>query len=424
MAPKFGNYLFRNLKGQTSEPSTESAAKQSDALGTLEEQTIVLQEGDLEGEGLDAPLLDWSKAEEGKIQVQLKDTEGLLEGRVTVKASILQGICPRLFVDSVKKEYLYSVSLKTVVLQIQAHLKRYQWQTTTPVGPDFDTPIAQVAREDEGFFKLEENARPVPSPEKVRPPDEPSGPLLTPADRPTFPLIREKLRLVEEQRELRTEVDPLEVFVQPPKPFQPCTVLPEKPKFDPFQDLPKIGLKQVPHLTSREDSSNLGKQSVTSSAQVFETIQTETTSNPPTSSKPLRRIGLERLQEIFLTEDLLDARQVARLVASLPKVKGVLILFEDGTVMGGNLPQGFNIDAAFMAPNLARVVQQFHQGLSGEEVSGLMILGDLPISLFFYGNISLLIAHEGRGLLPGMRERMSEVARALHALYDGLTIES
>jgi hypothetical protein len=201
-------------------------------------------------------------------------------------------------------------------------------------------------------------------------------------------------------------------------------VLPEKPTFDPFQDLPKIGSKQVQHFPSREDSSNPGKQTVTSPVQVFETIRAEATPNPPTLSKPLRRIGLERLQEIFLTDDLLDARQVAQLVTALPKVKGVLILFEDGTVMGGNLPQGFNMGAAFMAPNLVRAVQQFHQGLSGEEVSGLMILSDLPISLFFYGNISLLIAHEGRGLLPGMRERMSEVARALHALYDGLTIES
>jgi len=61
-------------------------------------------------------------------------------------------------------------------------------------------------------------------------------------------------------------------------------------------------------------------------------------------------LGLERLQEIFLTDDFLDARLVAKLLRAFPKVKGALILLEDGTVIGGDLPEGFQLDAAFAAP--------------------------------------------------------------------------
>jgi hypothetical protein len=423
MAPKFGNYLFRNLKGQIPEESADPSVNQSDVLGALEEQTIVLQSSDIETDGPSAPHLNWPKVGERGVEIQLRDTKGILEGRVTVKASVLFRVCPVLFDSPPENEHLFPVSLKTVVLQIQAHLKKYQRDTAKPTGPDFDTPIAQVAREDEGFFKLEENATKNEPVIKESKPQNQAGPILTPADRPKFPFIREKPYPIESNSPSESEALPVSVrppIPSPPIPNVPRVAMPEKPKIDLFKDLPKVGSRSVPPRSEAPSETGKSPHSVTSS----ETSIRPVPNAEPTLSKPLRRMGLERLQEIFLTDDLLDARQVARLVSELPRVKGTLILYEDGNIMGGELPPGFHMETAVAAPAFVRAVQQFAEQLNGREVSGLTILGNLPVSLFAHGSVTLIIEHEGRGLLPGMRERMAEVVRALHVLYDGLTIES
>jgi hypothetical protein len=55
--------------------------------------------------------------------------------------------------------------------------------------------------------------------------------------------------------------------------------------------------------------------------------------------------------------------------------------------------------------------------LKSREACAVTIFLDQPVSLCSAGNICILIAHEGRGLLPGMRERICGIARALDLLY-------
>src|SRR5271165_3774656 len=98
--------------------------------------------------------LDWSKVDQEEIALQLKDTQGILDGRVTVKASTLKRIHPKLLPVQLDADYLFPVSLRTVVLQVQANLNQNPGEVVKPIGPDFDTPTAQVAREDEGFSSL------------------------------------------------------------------------------------------------------------------------------------------------------------------------------------------------------------------------------------------------------------------------------
>jgi hypothetical protein len=129
-----------------------------------------------------------------------------------------------------------------------------------------------------------------------------------------------------------------------------------------------------------------------------------------------RRIGLERLQELFITDDLLDGRQVAKLLTALPKVKGALIMFGDGTLVAGDLPEGYHLDSALLAPVIMRTVQNFSRRLKSSESPAFTIFSDPPVSVFAEGNICIVIAHERRGLLPGMLERIRETARALDAL--------
>jgi hypothetical protein len=354
--------------------------------------------------------LDWSKVEGEQIALRLKDTNGLMNGRVTVEASTLQRICPSLFSTPPADGQVLKVSLKSVVLQIQAHLNKTARASARPVGPDFDTPIAQVAREDEGFFKLEKSAQAACEPLKANTEDKPEvqGPLLTPADRPVFPLIREKPR----PEERLCEPAPLEVDLPPP--------LLEKPaKFDPFADLPKVEPKRK--ADTADIAGNAGNAGNETSTQQRETnsahADTLIRRHAETSVKPRRRIGLERLQEIFLTDDLLDAREVAKLLGRLPKVKGALIMLNDGKLLGGELPGGYNAQEALGAPALLRATQELNHRVRASDASAITIFAEQPLSIFGEGNVCIVLAHEGRGLLPGMRERVSEIASALSALY-------
>jgi hypothetical protein len=372
MPPKLGNYLFSNLKGETPGESSNASGDGRPAFGALNEQMIVLRKDDISADDPEAPTLDWSKVERGEIAVPLRDTQGITDGRVTVRASTLQRICPELLPIELDHEYLFPVSLKTVVLQVQAYLNENSAEVIRPIGPDFDTPIAQVARQDEAFFELEKLARPpiAPTEQRAQTQQMAAGPTLTPADRPTFPLIRNKSPAEGPKSGPQIAQDKLEATTQSDH-LEPTRIR-----------LEEIGL----------DVSG-------------------------TAQRPLRASDMQRLQEIFMTEDLLDVRQVANLIAALPRVAGALIMLGDGRLLGGELPAGYQAESALLAPAVMRTVQRFSRQLRLCESSALTIFSDPQVSVFAEGNFCILIAHEGRGLLPGMRELIGETAKALHSLY-------
>jgi hypothetical protein len=371
MPPKFGNYLFSNLKGQAPELSRSRSGDLPHAFGELKEQMIILRREDFRADDPGAPELDWSKVDQGKIAIKLKDTQGMLDGRVTVKASTLQRIHPALLPVQLDSDYLFAVSLRTVVLQVEGNLKQNAGEVVKPIGPDFDTPIAQIAREDEGFLKFEKLAQPPPAAsEETAETKIAAESTLSPVDRPSFPLIRTKPSAERAKSEPAIPQGPLSA--------------PRQSEYAETKGTPvaKVGL----------NARGIGQ-------------------------KPLRRIGLERLQEIFITDDLLDACQVAKLLAGFPKVKGALIMLGDGTLVGGDLPEGYDLDSALLAPVIMRTVQEFGRRLKSSESPAFTIFGDPPISVFAEGNVCILIAHERRGLLPGMLERIGETAKALDAFY-------
>jgi hypothetical protein len=394
MPPKFGNYLFRNLKGQSDAAKTDSPSLEEAA--ELADQTIVLRPADFVDS--DAGALAWPSLNPPEIRVQFRDTQGLMEGRVVIAAGVLRRNYPKLVPEEIKDEALFPVSLKTVVLQLQNCLRREN--TAASAGPptDFDTPIAQVAREDEGFLKLEREAQ-----DDLSRPEIPDQPQFSEGVSP-FPLIREK--------PLTTPPNPPAIQVTwPPSPT--AAPPPTETRQDPFKDLPKVGPHRGdrhPDLSSREFEIRTERKSAAAG------ISAELAPQP--ADKPVRRLALERLQEIFLTDDFLDARHVAKLLRAFPKVKGALILLEDGTAMGGDLPEGFHRDAAFAAPGLLRASREFVGALNGSSVAAVTLLADVPISVFLEHKVCILIAHEGRGLLPGMRERISDIAKALDAMYE------
>ena len=123
------------------------------------------------------------------------------------------------------------------------------------------------------------------------------------------------------------------------------------------------------------------------------------------------------LREIFMTEDNLDVIRVADMIAGLPKVNHAVVLSGE-TVLGGALPEGYQMDAAILAPALMRTVHEFERRIrSSAESLAVTLMGEKPLSIFTEGNIYILIAFEGRGLLPGVAKRIKEIARALDAIH-------
>ncbi len=373
MARNFGHHLIRNRKCPV--PSDSSAVDFPDTFAELNEQVIILSREDICADASVAPFLDWSMFEKEEIAVQLKDTEGLAEGSVTIKASTLQRIHPALLPVQFEAEYRFPISLKTVVLQVQAHLLQSSEERPSPADLDFDTPIAQVAREDEGFFKLAKIAEPIETPigERAQAKRKISGPILTPADRPAFQMLRKK----------------------------------SSTEYADSRPLSRSSATDPAKLQSGCPESEL-RRPVSAGSKVEAIAQDS-----------MRRIGLERLREIFMTEDQLDARQVANLLANFPKVNSAFVMLGDGTVLGGTLPGGYHLETALLASVIMRSVREFDRNLRSNETSAVTLLGERPVTLFGEGNVCILISHEGRGLLPGMLERIREVARALDALCGG-----
>jgi hypothetical protein len=393
MPPKFGNYLFRNLKGQSETPPDSTNLE---GAAELADQTILLRPEDFVESGSACDALDWSNLDPTEIRVQFRDTQGLMEGRVMIAAGALRHHYPKLVPAEVKDEVLFTLSLRTVVLQLQNCIRGDGNPAPVPQ-PDFDTPIAQVAREDEGFIKLERAAQSDPAPETANRP-QPSE------ERTAFPLIREKPQsALPHPPTVQVNWPPATAPIQPVRP-------------DPFKDLPKVGpLRHEPKA-----ESNAPNPEIETKPELVRTIAPATKSeqaNPP-PDKPLRRAALERLQEIFLTDDFLDAQQVAKLLRGFPKVKGAVILSENGSLLGGDLPEGFHLEAAFAAPGLVQASREFAKAVNGSTLDAVTLLANIPISVFLKRRVCILIAHEGRGLLPGMRERVSEIANALDVLYD------
>src|SRR5258707_4554864 len=143
MAPKFGNYLFRNLK--TGLGSPEKAAGDPAGNVPVEEHEIRLRPVDFTSEI--GAALNWSTYEPREIRVKLKQTDGLMDGRVTISAKVLRGLYPGLVPDQLKEDAVFQLCFRSVVLQLQNVIRSASDGSKLTLAPDFDKPIAHVARD-------------------------------------------------------------------------------------------------------------------------------------------------------------------------------------------------------------------------------------------------------------------------------------
>lgn len=291
-------------------------------------------------------------------------------------------------------------------MQIQPYLESSSGGIPRPPGQDFDTPIAQVAREDEGFFKLEPSNEPASG-------KTPMG--ATDAPWPTVPLIREKSEVASESP--GTVVHVPRPGLKPPE-SQPV-VLPQPSSHpDPFGSLPVVG------PPARPAGPALARTITGTPAAPPEPGESgkKAGSGPGVSvpadpaGKPARRVAFERLQEVFMTEDLLDVGQVLRLIETFPRVAGALAVTDDGQVHG-EMAERLGRRTNLTQPSaLLKAAGEFAQCLGLGQAQGLTLLGDQPVSLIGNDRLCLIVFHESRNLPPGMKDRLAMVAAALRDL--------
>ncbi|MBV9490730.1 MAG: hypothetical protein JO069_13560 [Verrucomicrobia bacterium] len=385
----------------------------------LDDQAIVLTEADFASDEAFVPALAWDRWPVGKVEVRVGDTSGLMSGRVTILAGTLRRIAGPLVPVQVPDDFQLPISLKTVVLQIQPFLQRSNEENVRVAAPDFDTPIAQVAREDEGFFKLEKSGQ---TEKAGPPPDAPPGSqdALPPAV-PAFSLIREK---------------PAPPSAEPAVPSLPVTVgrpagrsgqTDERSRheqwFDPFASLPPVGPRPLagPASPAVDPSRSMPKE-VPGTGQGAVGSQPDPPRVTGLAQKPARRAAVERLQAIFMTDDLLDFAQVLRLVSQFPRVRLAFAVGRDGMVYG-EAPAALGQYAA-LAIGIVDAARRFARLAAAAEGQGITILGEAPVSIIGNESLSLVLLHEGRNLPPGMKERVTEIAQALSELLPAAADET
>jgi len=369
--------IFRREDGQQptlpSEPTGHSLLAQQ-----LGERKITLKESDLSPLTEQTPPLDWVTVS-GQVTLLASTIEGLLEGRARIRAEYLKRLTPSPVGAEVPDATEYSVSLAAVIPQIEDLLQTTEaeigrsTETDTNRPPEFETPFTALAKEDsQRLASVNSNRR---KQQNSQEPREEAAPVAEHVTQQPEQVDRPPLD--ETLRDARQERPPNRVSA-PMRRFAPE----RKPEEHPGRE-GADGLRYEP------------------------------------GDDPAGR-GVEQLQEIFMVNEPLDGRRVALLLRQFPEVTGALILLEGGAVLGGQLPEALNLEAALQAPEvLAQFIRFIVELEAGREVESqfITVYSATTISLVRSGQIVLLVSHQRRKLPPGLAHRLTETAEALNLIY-------
>ena len=400
----FGGSIFRRRNDQQPTGANEPADQELLAQ-RLAGRKITLKQDDLKPLTKETPPLDGAIVN-GQITLPATAIEGLLEGRARIRAQHLKSLVPPAIGPEVPDATEYGVSLAVIIQQIQDLLQ--PGEAAPGRQPEFETPFTALAKEDSLRFASGNNKR-----QKAKPPAK--------EDKDGSP--QEQRSPTALRPESQTSHDPL----QPPTETQHIedTATPQ------FQ-AKKLALGQDDHTPSDETSSAHREKlpgtfvSASNRQSAFEPAPEDgpagafahRTCYEP-GEEPARR-GVEQLQEIFMVDEPLDGRRAALLVRQFPGVTGALILLEGGAVLGGQLPDWLNLEAALQAPEvLAHFIRFIVELEPGQTAQSRLVTvtSATTITLVHSGKIVLLVSHHSRKLPPGLPQRLTETAQALNLIY-------
>jgi hypothetical protein len=361
---------------------------------SFNEREVLISEGQLL-DGTAPVCMDWNIVG-GAIRVKAEKISGILEGRTRIKATVLQDLYPDLFEKAPSPGTEYNIALQAVVMQLQDLFTSLS--SNAGILEDFVTPFGELAREDEARLKDQHDE--LPKTGKVAPPKfftlpQPGAP----ADLKTRngsaegekPLLDSARELNEENSGGNRKIGADETRRGP----ESKTPRVERPP------------RSAEKLVSASDSQSRLSSSSTISPRPRGTL-----------SDDIRREGHELLQELYLTDEPLDASKVAQLILVLPRVASVVIMLSDGAALGGGICGEISEALLSLTPAFVQHLIDFSKSIQGGPVKFAAFSGHAcQLSLTMSGDIVILAGHEGKNLPPGLRERLVATADALNLIY-------
>ena len=140
---------------------------------------------------------------------------------------------------------------------------------------------------------------------------------------------------------------------------------------------------------------------------------------PPTPLSEISgKLDSERLQAIFMTDEILDLPKAIKMIAELPGLRACLLNTTDGLKLAGNLEDP-NQEQAISAV-VSELFQQAQSKLASMHLGRLetisLYCGRNQLSTFLQGKYCLTVLHDNRPFKPGVREKVQAVMSELVTL--------
>ena len=392
----FGS-IFRRKDGVSD--SNEQSGKGA-VLERLAKRAVTLKAGDLNPFTAGAPALEWTKVGD-QITIPASAIEGLMEGRARIRARQLKLLEPAPIPIATDDSLEYAVLLAAIIPQVVDLLDPVEPEVFGQ--PEFETPFSVLAREDSAIV-AQTNQR------NERQEAQPKPDVLPNGIKPNPPEAQHNQRLMPDANRPSSSLSALRALSRPPggRPALPTESTAKEPV---ASEEPEAKIEQYP-------AGGVGAAKEAARMQRDEQAQLP----PPRRSldEERARLGVESLQEIFMTSRPLDGRKVASLIREWPGVNGVLILMEGGVVLGGQLPAWLSLEAALQTPavleSLTRFISEVERGQNAD-TRIVTVTSVTTISLVASGSVVLLVSHDDRKLPPGLSTRLAQTADALNQIY-------
>ena len=304
---------------------------------TFNEREVLVCEGELLDGKLPAPLL-WSNVG-GAIKIKADKILGILEGRTRIKASVLQDIYPALFEKVPNHGTEFNIPLQAVVTQLEDIFRDQSSEVS--ILEDFDTPFGQLAREDEERFEVKAEVRSdkgtitatndlelqEAASEKILAVPERNGGQPEPTRNALAPDLKgdeassHQINASDESRAKDEEITSRECR------GMAGTFLSENGRVGESPDQAPIRKQRELHSNCAERAQSTGEGLVPGFDNIVKGSGGSAISLAPRElgSEHIRRRGHDSLQELYLTDELLDGSKVADLILQLPRVVSVVI---------------------------------------------------------------------------------------------------
>ena len=400
----FGGSIFRRRNDQQHTASNEQADQELLAQ-RLADRKITLKQDDLKPLTKETPPLDWAIVN-GEITLPATAIEGLLQGQPRVSAQHLKSLIPPPIGPEVPDATEYAGSLAAIIQQIQDLLQPAE--AAPHQQPEFETPFTALAKEDSLRFASGNNKK-----EKANPPpkEDEDG---SPQEQGSSTALRADSQTSHDPLEPPTKTQHIEDTATPQ--FQAKSLAPAQDNHTPSHETSGAHPQKLPG-TLRSASS---RQCALEPAPEHGPAGALADGPRYEPAEQAAHRGVEQLQQIFMVDQPLDGTRVAFLVRQFPGVTGALILLQGGAVLGGQLPDPLNLEAALQAPEVLahfiRFIVELEAGRTAESRL-VTVTSATTITLVHSGKIVLLVSHDSKKLPPGLPQRLTETAQALNLIY-------